>query len=162
MTPAILKTGLVWMTALATLLAGTPHLLCRCPDGTLKPFCLAHVVQSKPCCQQKPGGTHETTPTCCQMVPPEEEPSDEPANSQTLPDQYPACSAVACQKTLVQPEAAASTRLEVDTLATALIDVAHDTALRHEIAEIRTIAGDSQVLPLQLTGLVILLRHLLI
>ena len=31
---------IVWLTAATTLVAQTPHLACRCPNGTIKPFCL--------------------------------------------------------------------------------------------------------------------------
>jgi hypothetical protein len=31
----------VWATVASTLLASTPHVLCRCPDGKIKPFCFS-------------------------------------------------------------------------------------------------------------------------
>jgi hypothetical protein len=35
------QTGAVWLTAIMTLVAGTPHFVCRCPNGNVKPFCFA-------------------------------------------------------------------------------------------------------------------------
>jgi hypothetical protein len=43
-------TGSVWLTAAMTLLAGFPHLDCRCPDGRVKPFCLDLTSQAGRCC----------------------------------------------------------------------------------------------------------------
>lgn len=35
------QAGTIWLTAVMTLIAGTPHLVCRCPNGRVKPFCFA-------------------------------------------------------------------------------------------------------------------------
>ncbi len=42
--------GLVWLTAAMTLVAGFPHLDCRCPGGQLKRFCLGSSKGSACCC----------------------------------------------------------------------------------------------------------------
>ncbi len=36
----VLLSLVIALTAVATLIAGTPHFVCRCPNGKLKPFCL--------------------------------------------------------------------------------------------------------------------------
>ena len=43
-------TGLVWLTAAMTLVAGLPHFDCRCPSGQVKPFCLATASKKTGCC----------------------------------------------------------------------------------------------------------------
>src|ERR1019366_7460198 len=40
----------VWSTAAATLLAGTPHYNCRCPDGSIKRFCFSSASGQSSCC----------------------------------------------------------------------------------------------------------------
>ncbi len=47
------RVALVCLTALMTLVAGSPHVQCRCPDGRLKPFCLvsfSRAADSAGCC----------------------------------------------------------------------------------------------------------------
>ena len=59
--------ALVWLTAATTLLAGSPHFACRCPDGHIKPFCLSFSRTSSACCCGK-GGTssgQERGHPCC-------------------------------------------------------------------------------------------------
>lgn len=47
----LLLTGLVWLTAGMTLVAGTPHFQCKCPNGTVKPFCIRTMLGlSTDCC----------------------------------------------------------------------------------------------------------------
>lgn len=66
----------IWATAFSTLLAGLPHLQCRCPDGRIKPFCLSFVIPStccgRSCCagptdSQAERSSQESTkkPCCC-------------------------------------------------------------------------------------------------
>jgi hypothetical protein len=40
----------VWLTAVTTLIAGIPHFDCRCPDGHVKPLCLAVTAEASGCC----------------------------------------------------------------------------------------------------------------
>src|SRR6516164_8009702 len=40
----------VWATAISTLFAGIPHFDCRCPNGHIKPFCLALLIGKTGCC----------------------------------------------------------------------------------------------------------------
>src|SRR5262249_42888674 len=41
---------LVWATAVSSALGSTPHFVCRCPDGTVKPFCSGQVSSESSCC----------------------------------------------------------------------------------------------------------------
>jgi hypothetical protein len=46
-----LVSGLACLAALLTPLSGAPHVVCRCPDGHLKPFCLSITARkSTGCC----------------------------------------------------------------------------------------------------------------
>jgi len=40
----------IWVTAIMTLIAGTPHFVCRCPNGNVKPFCFAVPIGTTGCC----------------------------------------------------------------------------------------------------------------
>lgn len=44
------QTGAIWLTAIMTLIAGTPHLVCRCPNGHVKPSCLSLFSGKTSCC----------------------------------------------------------------------------------------------------------------
>ncbi len=45
------QTGAIWLTAIMTLIAGTPHFVCNCPDGHIKPFCFTlHSEKNGGCC----------------------------------------------------------------------------------------------------------------
>ena len=45
------QTGAVWLTAIMTLIAGTPHFVCQCPNGRIKPFGLTlHFQKNGGCC----------------------------------------------------------------------------------------------------------------
>jgi hypothetical protein len=57
----IVQIGPVWLTAVMTLIAGLPHCQCRCPDGSLKLFCLRSPLQDTACCC---GGA------CCSVLAP--------------------------------------------------------------------------------------------
>jgi hypothetical protein len=41
---------LVWVTAASSLIGSTPHFTCRCPDGTVKPFCTGQATPGSSCC----------------------------------------------------------------------------------------------------------------
>ncbi len=70
---------LVWLTAVATLVGGTPRFTCRCPNGEVKPFCVgmsfgtakANQKKSECCCN---GG-------CCSSGIQGRNPSREPGAS---------------------------------------------------------------------------------
>jgi hypothetical protein len=71
-------TLLVWLTAAATLVAGTPRLVCTCPNGRVKPYCFGSADSKTGCCCGgeccgNACGPHRrnhpeqpvTTPACC-------------------------------------------------------------------------------------------------
>jgi hypothetical protein len=91
--------GVIWLTAVSTLVAGSPHLTCRCPDGSIKLFCIARSTSITPsgsghksCC-----ATGSTQHPCCQ---------ENPVARVRQNGDGPALTALCCQKNLVQPEAA--------------------------------------------------------
>jgi hypothetical protein len=47
--------SLVWATATSMLMASTPFVVCRCPNGEIKPFCFASTFTKSSCCND----------TCC-------------------------------------------------------------------------------------------------
>jgi hypothetical protein len=76
----VLSSALIWLTAGSSLVAGTPLLSCRCPDGRLKLVCFkaaccALPSESEPgaccCCQARTAGqpAHSSRParSCCQQ-----------------------------------------------------------------------------------------------
>lgn len=91
----------VWLTAAATLLAGTPHVQCRCPGGVLKPVCFAPLGM-EPCCCCEPGAGDDAPPSCCPHA----------AAKQQGPD-GPVFGHDGCQRTLVEPSPATSQRGDV-------------------------------------------------
>jgi hypothetical protein len=95
---------LVWLTAAATLLAGTPHVQCRCPDGTFKPVCFAPVGMETCCCCSESGEPEETPPSCCQ----------ETMKQQQTP-QGPTFGHDGCQRILVEPSPVTSERTDAPT-----------------------------------------------
>jgi len=49
----VMTAGFVWVTALSTLIAGTPHFDCRCPNGDRKLFCLGFSLTGPGCCGEQ-------------------------------------------------------------------------------------------------------------
>jgi hypothetical protein len=67
---------LVWLTAASTLIANTPHFVCRCPNGQVKPFCLGSVsTESSCCCHGKCCSSSGSTEggCCTAKAPPEKQ-----------------------------------------------------------------------------------------
>ncbi|MHB1424310.1 MAG: hypothetical protein ACYC3I_14140 [Gemmataceae bacterium] len=58
------QTGTIWLTAMMTLIAGIPHFVCRCPNGNVKPFCLALLSAKTACCRDG---------SCCSASPADDE-----------------------------------------------------------------------------------------
>jgi hypothetical protein len=153
---------LVWVTAATSLLAGTPHVSCRCPDGSQKPVCFAFLTSAtSACCGQnhdeQAGDEQDDMPSCCQHRNSQPKPS--------LPSEDEdggALGQVECQKSLVQAEPARA----VDSRGLA----AHDGCL--QAAAYPTLVGhagdegqvevSSQLVEPAVADLVIALRHLLI
>jgi len=55
----------MWMTLASFLLGITPHLTCRCPDGTLKFFCSGQGSAKSSCCCQGACASSNSG-TCCE------------------------------------------------------------------------------------------------
>lgn len=92
----------VYMTAFMTLVAGTPHLHCICPDGHVKPFCLSFFSWASRCCPDSccaaaaPGNENQPrkqTSCCCR------------AARRQSKDAAQQVRAAGCQKTLIDAEA---------------------------------------------------------
>ena len=45
-----IQTGAIWLTAIMTLLAATPHFICHCPNGRTKLLCLTFSSEKTGCC----------------------------------------------------------------------------------------------------------------
>ncbi len=101
--------GLVWLTAVTTLIAGVPQLDCRCPTGQVKSICLGSVSETSECCC---GGT-----CCAQRIVPigqaqegaccgrhQSQPANGPSGAGYRAER------TGCVKTLAQPESAALTQ----------------------------------------------------
>ncbi|MCI0638275.1 MAG: hypothetical protein L0Y72_06985 [Gemmataceae bacterium] len=95
----LIRSLVVWLTAAATLVAGSPYIACRCADGTQKPICLKHLTSTVPCCQGTSCCPEEELPPCCQHQEKAKDTEDETS-----------WRARSCQKTLVQPDAASADR----------------------------------------------------
>jgi len=64
---AFLRVAHVWLTAVMVLIAGSPYIVCHCPDGHRKLFCVNSSVHANGCC----GGSSypdssKQKPSCCQ------------------------------------------------------------------------------------------------
>jgi hypothetical protein len=71
-----LVAGLVWATSASMLMAATPFVVCHCPNGDIKPFCIVATVTDSPCCcsgtccGSEGGDSHRSKPksgakSCC-------------------------------------------------------------------------------------------------
>ena len=104
----------VWLTAAATLLAGTPHVQCRCPSGVLKPVCFAPVGMETCCCCSESGESDDTPPSCCQKKTERKQAPEGPAFGHD-----------GCQRLLVEPSPVTSERSDVQTEQAAANAMAH-------------------------------------
>lgn len=107
----------VWLTAAATLLAGTPHVQCRCPRGTLKPARLASVGMESCCCCSQPGEAEPGKAAPDEAAPGEADDAP-PSCCRQKTDRKPAADGASyghdgCQRTLVEPSPATSERADV-------------------------------------------------
>jgi hypothetical protein len=75
-----LLTGLVWLTAAMTLVAGLPRFQCQCPDGTTRPLCPDRASASDPCCcggaccSQVATSARKAAHSCCRAAPSRSQP----------------------------------------------------------------------------------------
>jgi|GEM_PF-6339520 len=96
--------SLVWLTAAATLLAGTPQLQCRCPSGGAKAACVVSPVAVDACC-------------CCSKAPDDQDPPPSCCHAPQLPQNDGNGTAFrhdGCQKALVQPPDVTAQRTSID------------------------------------------------
>lgn len=111
---------LVWAATASSLLGSTLHFTCRCPDGTVKPFCTGQgssesscCCNGKCCCSTSDGGccgksssSHgqkkKNGPSCCQQGKPEA--SSEAVGPRSGSQEHLTISRNCCQKMLVQTE----------------------------------------------------------
>lgn len=153
----------IWATAVSTLLAGMPHLQCRCPDGRIKPFCLSILFAStccdRACCIDAAGSQsgHEIQPSpskksccCCQA-------SQRPERGEQIRPRE-------CQKTIVKASIASpsdSVRSSAHDFASPLLDAFGSIPFGNAQSEFgRFTASFPWSFPS--TDRVIALRHLLI
>jgi len=133
---------LVWATAASSLFGSIPHFTCRCPDGTVKPFCSGQATPGSSCCcngkcccstgngdgccckgKSSPGQQESNGHSCCQQS--KTETPSKPAAGQpdestqkTGPDprsgsdERLVISRTCCQKTLVKAESRTLVRPE--------------------------------------------------
>jgi hypothetical protein len=105
-------TGLVWLTAGMTLLAGVPHFDCRCPTGRVKPFCVGFTWEKSSCCcgggccssnhngacccrgKKPPTGGNAKNWSCCKQ--------HTAPNGGPRPEGRPVANSSCCVKTLAQ------------------------------------------------------------
>ncbi len=100
----------VWLTAVTTVVADLPHLECRCPDGRVKPFCLAAVAPGCCCagsCCQTTAGTAPVRKACC-------------SQSHRSSDRGPSARSTGCTKS---PAPAPAPALEAATAVQAPVDM---------------------------------------
>ena len=57
--------GLVWATATSTLMASTPFILCRCPNGDVRIFGSASTAAKSPCCNVTCCPSDDGAKSCC-------------------------------------------------------------------------------------------------
>jgi len=125
---------LVWATAISSLIGSTPHFNCRCPDGTVKPFCSGQATSESSCCckgkcccstggaggcgqgKSAPPQEGKSEPSCCQESkteapsksadgrPDEENVQKIGANPRSRSEERLVISRSCCQKTLIKAE----------------------------------------------------------
>lgn len=98
---------LVWLTAVMTLVAGAPRLVCRCPDGHTKPFCFGFTSEKSSCCCGGSCCSKEGGSCCCHNSETVSVGEDRPGCRQPSESPHDAETQVGhtcCSKTLVHPE----------------------------------------------------------
>lgn len=131
--------GIVWLTAATILVAGTPHLVCACPDGGAGNSCARCQSGSVKSALAKP--CHPGARCCCCPTQPEPSPAPKPAQpgpaGKAAPEKVK-LTAPTCVKALVRAKAFASseapTTAHKDLTATSLLLAADITTCCHEAA----------------------------
>jgi len=138
----------VWLTAAATLLAGTPHVQCRCPDGTFKPVCFAPVGM-EPCC-------------CCAETDADEPPSCCQPKKRNQADDGPVFGHDGCQRTVVEPDPATAQRGDVEKEQAAVTSMANVAGVVTAVASQPSVSITSSTPVLPPLDLQLVLQHFLI
>jgi hypothetical protein len=112
--------SLVWATAVSSLFGSSLHFTCRCPDGTVKPFCTGQgSSESSCCCNGKCCSTSDGGGCCCKSSSPEGEKKNAPSCChQSKPDTSskavaPRSGEDSAQKTALDPRSLAADRLTI-------------------------------------------------
>jgi hypothetical protein len=111
---------LVWATAASALLGSTPHVVCRCPNGQIKLFCVSmFLTSSKSCCCNGSCCQSKAKSGCCCKSGPAKKTG---CGGETKSEKNPplkgdagadgAFSSSSCQKTFVKTNAPVLTRAE--------------------------------------------------
>ena len=167
-----LRGALVWMTAASVLLAGFPHYQCRCPDGSLKLFCLGWALGKDCCCSgggcpaPAPQGSDRTA--CAAPAEPAKKSCcchHRHAPNDQGPDTHTRVTSSGCQKTVTPAEfvaAPAAPKVVPHSVAAAafLLPPQHPLPLPSSGVGGRPCIGDGDRAPP--TDLIITLQHLVI
>lgn len=112
--------AVVWLTVSSTLLAGTPHVACQCPDGTVRVFCSMPAPSVEDSGKQ---GEH----SCCKKK--------TTLQSPVAPeDSGPSVRADTCQKHFVAAQSAVSLRDVVTLEGSPLLSVTPSTVVAPPVA----------------------------
>ena len=132
----ILSQFFIYLTAAATILAGTPMVQCACPRGSLKAARLASDAAEKCCCCSKDSHQQNPLPSCCQQLQMPEDDGNGPAYRHD-----------GCQKVVVQPHDAAAPRVDGNLHDITANIVASDAAAHDGSVSIRPATIDAPPLP---------------
>lgn len=170
----ILLVGMIWLTAVTSLIAGFPHFNCVCPNGNRKPFCLGFGCGPNGCCcaggccssgqcgddaQDHATSAQSAKPCCCCCS------HKEPPTSNSS-HRSPEARSPGCHKTLVQaqfvvePFSPLTASIDQATSMTVQVDGIWQTASLGSPAAFRLIWEPHRLPPP--TDLVVALRHFVI
>lgn len=106
------------VTAITTLVAGVPHFVCRCPNGTIKPFCLGcETKKTRSCCETDLCSTKQESVSCCEFCAQNDLQSswcDGSLSSVCSSRKSVGLSSGGCKRTLAEQKSATLTRTSLD------------------------------------------------
>ena len=112
---------IVLATATTTLLAGTPHFDCRCPDGSIKRFCFhsacgeqSYCCSGASCCAKAAEPDAQPKPSCCAKQSKPKPLGTADQSPQDMDNHEPIFRGTSCQKTLADAEIQTSVRIAVE------------------------------------------------
>jgi hypothetical protein len=113
--------SLVWATATSMLMASTPFVVCRCPNGDIKPFCFVSTFTKSSsccndaCCSESGEGccskSRPDTKSCCAQKNTSDNDPGKRSDAKNSAE-GPAFVKASCQKTLVQVKGSSLDRPE--------------------------------------------------